>query len=110
MTGAPLQLVLMGVGDQQLPEGPGSAGPAGAVAPCSASAPGQELAGSISHMEVRRGADEELVTRIRVTGEKARSLWEALCRAAGQHPGSAAVQHPGSAAGPGPGAPRSSTA
>ena len=43
--------------------------------------------------EVRNMADEELVTRIRVTGEKARSLWEALCAAAGQHPGSAAVQH-----------------
>ena len=57
----------------------------------------------MSHKEVRNtGSGDELVTRIRVTGERARSLWEALCKAAGQHPGSAAGQRPG--------APRSSTA
>ena len=69
----PLQLVLMGVGDQTMPaQRPSSAGRAA----------GQELAGRMTEKMVStiKGQQERIGTRIRVTGDKARDLWAALCK------------------------------
>ena len=89
----PLQLVLMGVGDQTMPaQRPSSAGRAA----------GQELAGRMTEKMVStiKGQQERIGTRIRVTGDKARDLWAALCE---QGTGTSQGRQPP------PGVPRSST-
>ena len=80
----PLQIVLMDIGDQQLDKGSSSADPVPLL---------DELQGRMVSDELKAG--EEKVTRIRMTGEKAKALWQFLCKL-----GSRPVA---------PGAPRSST-
>ena len=58
----------MGVGDQQLPDGPSTAGPP------------DHCHEEVQHMGAPEG--DRSVTRIRITGERAQCLWEAFCAAA----------------------------
>ena len=67
----PLQIVLMDIGDQQLDKGSSSADP---VNPTDL----DDLQGRL-RCDLLKAGDEK-VTRIRMTGEKARVLWQFLCK------------------------------